>query len=109
MERFVFSELLPTIDLTPDKAEDVDTSSFEQKQDELSKWKAEAEADREKIFALQKEIKKTKEPEGPCQKILSGIGLGVDNLGSAFALPVSAIARAISGRASSSQPGTSKK
>ena len=103
MESFVFSKLLPTIDLTPNKADDVDTSSFEQKQEELNKWKEEAAADKEKLKALQKEIKKARDQQGPVQMILGGMGKAVDNIASIVAEPVAAAAKVIEGLASTSK------
>jgi len=80
VENFVFSELLPTIDLTPNKADDVDTSSFEQKQEEMNKWKEEAAADKEKLKELQKEIEKARAEQGPVEMIMGGFGKAADNI-----------------------------
>lgn len=80
LENFVFSGLVPIIDLTPNKAGDVDTSSYEQKQEEMIKLMKEAVADKEKLKELQKEVEKARDEQGPCQMILGGVGKGVDNV-----------------------------
>lgn len=73
VENFVWN-LVPTIDLTPDKADDVDTSSFEEKQEEMIKLKEEALADKEKLKELQKEIEMTRVEQSPVQMMLGGLG-----------------------------------
>lgn len=80
VENFIFSELLPTIDLTPNEAGDVDTSSFEQKQEEMIKLKEEALADKEKLKELQKEIEKARAEQGPVEMIMGGFGKAADNI-----------------------------
>lgn len=57
LENFVFSESLPIIDLTPNRAQEIDTASFEKKQEELMK---KDKSNKAKIEVLKKELEKEK-------------------------------------------------
>ena len=54
LENFVFSDdLLPPIDLTKDLAKDIDTTTFEQKKEELVLLTEKAKLDEKKMKKLQ--------------------------------------------------------
>ena len=56
LENFVLSDLLPSIHLTKDKANNVDTDNFEQKQKELVKLTKKAKLDEKRIKDLQEQV-----------------------------------------------------
>ena len=56
LEKFVFSDLWPSIKLTPGLADDVDTDNFEQKQSEVSALMDKAKLDEEMMKDLQKQV-----------------------------------------------------
>jgi len=59
LENFVFN-LFPSINLTPEKADDIDTASFEQKQEQIAKMMEEAASDKDRIESLRKELEDAK-------------------------------------------------
>ena len=70
--------------MTPGKANDIDTTSFEQRQEEIARLMENAACNEAKIKSLQEEVKKAREEQGPTQMILGGAGKFVDNV--AFAV-----------------------
>jgi len=70
LENFVFN-VLPFIDLTPDQAEDIDTTTFEQKQSEIVELIEKSKSDDAKMKSLQEQVEKSRDGSGTLQKALS--------------------------------------
>jgi len=73
LENFVF-DVLPSINLTPEAAADIDTASFEQKQSEIVKLIERSTANEEKMKSLQEQVEKARDEAGPLQMMLGGVG-----------------------------------
>jgi len=63
LEKFV-ANLLPSIDLTPNKADDVDTASFEKKQEEIVKLMERAASNEARMKRLEKEVEEAIKAQG---------------------------------------------
>ena len=66
----VFINELPTVNLTPGKANDVVTNELEKMAEEMEKFRQEAIKDKDRLRELEKQLQEAKNKDGPLEVVL---------------------------------------
>ena len=77
----VFINELPTVNLTPGKANDVVTNELEKMAEEMEKLRQEAIKDKDRLRDLEKQLQEAKNTGGPLEVVLGNVGKVLDAVG----------------------------